>query len=75
MKKLFLLVVICLFLLSACVSSNWTTSDFDKCDPQLFSTLKPCRVVDEKASVVCYLYKSGISCLPLSETSLGEGGG
>ena len=33
------------------------------------------RVVDKEAGVVCYMYigRGGVSCLPLSETTLDEG--
>lgn len=68
-KKLFLFVLT--FALLGCVMpEEGTKNDGD----YVCITSSVCRVIDVNADVVCYVYrgyeKGGISCLPLSESSL-----
>lgn len=62
MRKIILLSLL-LVLLISCAPADTSQSTY------LHSGV--CRVIDEEAGVVCWLYyQNGISCLPISETDL-----
>ena len=71
MKRLVVLVVMIL-ILTSCVPEGVTVEQ-----PDIIKS-NVTRFIDEEAGVVCWEYdgyrSGGISCLPIDETKLGQGG-
>lgn len=82
MKKFILIVLMSLMLVGCApddklpmykaIESPVNSENFDLKSYQLTYLFYMGRFEDKEAGVVCYLYSSGIDCLPISETLLGE---